>query len=151
MPEGSSIKDFVNYTVPKYQLASIYKGLKRLSKHIHKLPFHMTQENKRNYGDRLISRMLDCFEDFVIAFDFQDERPHYYMKLTGAIHVVMTLMDEILEEHILIPQRHEMDKNGKQIPNKQDKLIIQIYEEIGKIDTDISKWRTSAISGKSSQ
>ena len=68
----------VDYTVPKYQLASIYQGLKRLSKLIHKLPFHMTHENKRNYGDRIIGKMLDCFENFIIAFDFQDERPHYY-------------------------------------------------------------------------
>jgi len=150
MQDSSSTKDFVNYSVPKYQLASIYKGLKRLSRHIHKLPFHMTQENKRNYGDRIVSRMLDCFDNYIIAFDFQDERPHYYMKLVGSIHVIMTLMDEIVDEHILIPQKHVTDKDGKQIPNKQDKLVIQIYEEIGKIDTDISKWRTSAISSKSS-
>ena len=141
----------MDYTVPKYQLASIYKGLKRLSRLIHKLPFYMTKENKRNYGDTLIQNMLQCFKDYIIAFDFQDVRPHHYKQLVGDIHVMMTLMDEVVDEHILVPQKHTLDNNGKMVYNKQDKLVIQIYDEIGKIDTDISKWRASAISGKSGQ
>ena len=148
---SESIREELNYSVPKYQLATIYRGLKRLSKHIHKLPFYMTQENKRNYGDTLIQNMLQCFKDYIIAFDFQDVRPHHYKQLVGDIHVITTLMDEVLDEHVLIPQKHAVDKDGKTVYNKQDKLVIQIYDEIGKIDTDISKWRTSAIGSKSNQ
>lgn len=141
----------MDYSVPKYQMASIYKGLKRLAKRVHKLQFEMTKENKRIYGDRISDRVLDCIEDFVIAYDFQDERPHYYMKLTADIHIVMSLMDEIIDEHILIPKAHVTGSDGRAVPNKQDKLVIQIYEEIGKIDTDMGKWRVSAISSKPGQ
>lgn len=151
MTESKSIREQYNYSVPKCQMATIYKGLKRLMRHIHKLPFEMTKENKRIYGDRIIERVLDCIEDFVIAYDFQDERPHYYMKLSADIHIVMSLMDEIVDDHILIPKKHEVGSDGKSIPNKQDKLVIQIYEEIGKIDTDMGKWRVSAICSKAGQ
>ncbi len=151
MTNKSTSERLIDYSVPKYQMASIYKGLKRLAKLIHKLPFSMTAENKRIYGDRIINRVLDCIENFVIAYDFQDERPHYYMKLTGNIHVVMSLMDEIVDEHILIPQAHKVDSEGHEVPNSQDKLVIRIYDEIGKIDTDMGKWRPSAICSKSGQ
>ncbi len=134
-----------NYSVPRYQLATIYQGLKRLSYLVHRLMFFMTKDNKRIYGETLAKSVLDALHAFIIAFDFQEKRPDHYMELVGKIHEIMCDMDMIIANKALMQMGHKKDKDGKEIPNKEDKLIIQIYEEIGKIDMDTRKWKPVAL------
>ena len=135
-----------NFTVPKYQLATIYKGIQRLSRLIRKYYFYMTQADRIVYYDDLKLAIHECKRDFCIAFDFQDERPHWYMKLVGDFHCLMSLVDEIRDEGVL---RNPSPKGtNTELPKTSEKLILRTYEEIGKIDEDISKWRTTALSSK---
>lgn len=137
------------HSVPKYKLASIYQGLRRLAKLVHKLTFYLSKTDRRIYGDRAIEACMDCLGEFILAYDFQDERPQHYMKLIAVFHKLQCMIDEINEENLVRKQfayKDERDpKKGTfaQVP-RADKLMLMIYNEIGKIDSDISKWRQVA-------
>lgn len=134
-------------SIPKYRKATIYYGLIRLHHKIRSMCFCMSKTDRIEYGRDLKKSIAECIKDFVIAFDFESERPLYYMKLVADFHYLTTLVDEIDTYRILrIP--HTDIRNGtntKDLIKKPEKLILQVYEEIGKIDEDISKWRNSAM------
>lgn len=139
------------YAVPKYKLASIYQGLRRLAKLVRKLTFFLTKTDRRIYGDRLIESVLDCLGEFIIAYDFQDERPQHYLKLVAKFHIVQCLMDEINDENLV--RKKDCDESevtpntGTQAQlSRPDKLVLMIFNEIGKIDNDIANWKRSATS-----
>lgn len=140
------------FKVPKYQLATIYKGLIRLTRMTRKLYFYMTQADRIVYYDEVKKLLHECKRDFCIAFDFQDERPHWYMLLVGDFHTLTSLIDEIRDENVLknpLTKVKDKDKDTlTKIPKTKEKLLLRIYEEIGKIDEDICKWRATAINSK---
>ena len=92
---------------------------------------------------------MDCLGEFIIAYDFQDERPQHYLKLVAAFHKLTCLIDEINDED-LVRKGKSNDETGiatgtqAALP-RADKLMLLIYNEIGKIDSDISKWRQVAM------
>lgn len=139
-----------NFTVPKYQLASIYQGLHRLMHQVRKSQFFMTKTDRRIYGDRAQELALQCIKDFCIAFDFQDERPHYYMMLVGDVHALMSLVDEIRDGNILKCVSRDLRDTRTQLPKSNENMYLQLYDEIGKIDSDIGKWRAVALRSKPS-
>lgn len=138
-----------NFAVPKYQLASIYKGLQRLCDMLTKYYFFMTQADRIVYYNPLALCCNECIKDFCIAFDFQDERPHWYMKLVGDFHTLTSLVDRINRNGVLrTPTKKLKDETSVELPKTTEKLLLRTYEEIGKIDEDISKWRQVALSSK---
>lgn len=138
------------HSVPKYKLASIYQGLRRLAKLVRKLTFYLSKTDRRIYGDRAIEASMDCLGEFILAYDFQDERPQHYMKMVATFHKLQCLIDEINEENLVRRQfACKEDRDPKigtyaQVP-RADRLMLMIYNEIGKIDSDISKWRQVAM------
>jgi len=140
----------VNYSVPKYKLASIYQGLRRLAKLVRKLTFYLTITDRRIYGDCAIRLSLECLGEFIVAYDFQDERPHHYQALVAKFHQLQCVIDEINDENLVRRkpvEKGELDarKGTKALLMRPDSLMLSIYEEIGKIDNDISKWRQTVL------
>ena len=101
-------------SLPKYKLAGIYQGLVRLRHETRKMTFCMSKTDRRMYGDEAMRLMRECIENFVIAYDFAEERPMHYVKLCGVFHVFQTLIDEIDMYHVLrIPQEPDKALNTR--------------------------------------
>ena len=142
-------------SIPKYKKATIYFALIRLHHKIRTACFCMTKVDRREYGEPLKKAVADCIKDFVVAYDFEAERPRYYMKLVADLHYLTVIVDEIDAYKVLrVPAKDVMDiVSGTRTEgwtNKPEKVILQIYEEIGKIDEGISKWRSTAMRSCSS-
>ena len=138
------------YTLPKYKLATIYQGLRRLVKLVRKMTFYLTITDRRIYGDRAILLASECLGEFIIAFDFQDERPQHYLKLVAKFHQLQCILEEINDAN-LIRKKPTVKKEDDPFTGTQtqlmraDKLVLAIFNEIGKIDDDISRWRRVAM------
>lgn len=138
-----------NFSVPKYQLASIYKGLVRLCGILTKYYFYMSQADRIVYYNPMMLQVSECLKDYCIAFDFQDERPSWYKKLVGDFHTLTCFVDRIKNERVLRnPTKNVEDGTSVELPKTTEKLLLRTYEEIGKIDEDISKWRPTALGSK---
>lgn len=110
----------------------------------------MTKVDRQIYGNQALQLATQCVIDFCIAYDFYEERPRYYMKLVGDFHALWSVVDEIDKFHLLKTPKGDLTtgKDGtltSDLVRRSDKLLLQIFEEIGKIDEDISKWRSVAL------
>lgn len=141
----------VGYSIPKYKLATIYKELNPLIEKTKKLQFFMTRKDAQIYQFNAEKLILQALMDFIIAFDFQDERPHYYMKLEGELHAFSCIIDMIDGQNLIRTTNRMIDITNIQIPKNGEKLMMDIYEHIGKIDEDMTKWRAVAMRDRSSQ
>lgn len=138
------------YALPKYKLATIYQGLIRLNHLIRKMTFCLSKTDRRIYGDRAIEYAMNCLGEFIVAFDFNEERPQHYMRLVAEFHKLQCCIDIINNENIIrkgIPVKMDIDANyGTRTKlMRADRLMLAIFNEIGKIDNDIMRWRHTAI------
>lgn len=136
------------HTMAKIQMSSIYVQLCRLRHHLKKMQFMMTKADRLVYGKPAIECCNEVLRDFVLAYEFQDERTYYYKKLVADFAVLRIELEDINHEGILRSMRKEELTSAQQMPKSTDKMYLRIFEIVGMIDEGIAKWRSTALRGK---
>lgn len=128
----------------KIQQANIYINLCRLRHNLKKMQFMMTKANQQIYGRPAIEYCNNVITDFVLAYEFQEERTYYYKKLIADFAVLRIELEGINHEQILRGKKNE-DSGDCEMPKTTDKMYLRIFEIAGQIDEGITKWRSTAL------
>ena len=130
--------------------ASIYIRLCRLRHRLKKMQYFLMKKDRIVYGTPALEYCNECLRDFALAYEFQDERAYYYRKLIADFAVLKVELEGINHEGILrCPKAKELTETNAELPSATDKMYLGIFQIVGEIDEDISKWRQSALRSKS--
>lgn len=133
----------------KIDKASIYVRLCRLRHRLKKMQFFMAKKDRIVYGTPSLEYCNECLRDFVLAYEFQDERAFYYRKLIADFAVLKIELEGINHEGILrCPKNKECSETIVDLPPDTDRMYLAMFQIVGEIDEDISKWRQSALRSK---
>lgn len=133
----------------RLEQASIYVRLCRLRHKLKKMQFCMAKKDRIVYGTPALEYCNECLRDFVLAYEFADERPRYYRKLAADFAVLRIEIEGINHEGVLrSPKSKEQQETSVLLPTGTDRMYLDLFQVIGEIDEDISKWRQSALRSK---
>lgn len=114
------------------------------------MQYFLMKKDRIVYGTPALEYCNECLRDFVLAYEFQDERAYYYRKLIADFSVLKVELEGINHEGLLrCPKAKELTETNAEFPSATDKMYLGIFQIVGEIDEDISKWRQSALRSKS--
>ena len=126
----------------KVDKAGIYVDAYQLRKLLKRAQYVMTKTDRVIYGTPVLKEVGDVLADFVIAYDFPEERQKYLHKLYADFEVLKLDLRIIAEDNVLKcpdPLNAGMKPEG---------FKIQIFELVARIDEGITKWKSSLDRGK---
>lgn len=96
----------------------------------------MTKVDRVRYANRAIEQILDVIREFILAYDFEDDRKVHLERMSANIAVFLRTMRIIARRNIIC------------IPNKfdamtPDQIKHELMEHIAKLDEGATKWRKS--------
>ena len=98
----------------------------------------MSKVNRMRYCNRAIDLILDVLADFQNAYDFEEDRYHFIVKLNGSVAKFIRIMRIIGETNaISIPLEHETMS-----PNE---MKVEMVRHLASLDEGMTKWRMSVI------
>lgn len=119
----------------KTDKSGIYIDLYTLIKHLKEIQYFIGKAERIIYGTPCITSVEKAMADFVMAYNFPDERDFYIRKLCADVEV-MKAETRILVECASI--NCKVGEDGVKTP------VVMIYEYIGRIDEGVTKYRASA-------
>lgn len=126
----------------KTDKAGIYVDLYNLRKLLKRAQYVMTKADRIIYGTPALKECADTLADFVMAYDFAEERIRYIHKMCADFEVLKTDLRIIAEDNILKcpdPQNAGM---------RPEAFKLLIFDLVARIDEGMTKWRNS-LKGKS--
>lgn len=104
----------------------------------------MSKADRIIYGTPVIQECNEVLRDFVLAYEYRDERESYMRKLVADFAVLKVDIEGINHEHVLRePKSKDHAATAVDLPATTDAMYLRTYEIIGLIDQDITKWRNS--------
>ena len=96
----------------------------------------MTKVDRVRYANRAIEQILDVIREFILAYDFEDDRKVHLERMSANIAVLLRTMRIIARRNIIC------------IPTKidamtPDQIKHELMEHIAKLDEGATKWRKS--------
>lgn len=98
----------------------------------------MTHANRREIGARAFAATGEIISEFVMAYEFPQERYYHFKRLCAKFEVLKIDLREIHDGPILQsphPETHETPEN----------IRFQIFELVAKIDDAIGRWKSRVI------
>ena len=123
----------------KVEKAGIYVDAYELRKVLKSAQFLMTKAERIVYGTPVLSECAQFMSDFVMAYEFEEERTYYFKKMSASFEVMKSDLRIIAECHVL------KGTSSDHAEMKADTMIVRIFELVGRIDDGISKWKRSAL------
>jgi|BioPla2DNA2_1021312.scaffolds.fasta_scaffold26188_2 hypothetical protein len=121
--------------------AGIYVDLYNMRKLLKRAQFAMSKADRIIYGTPVLVKNGEVLADFVLAYDFADERDKYIRKMCADFEVLKLDLRIIAEDNVL---KCPDPENARMKP---ETLKIEIFELVARIDEGITKWRKS-VKGK---
>ena len=121
----------------KIDKTGIYIDAYNLRKLLKRAQFTMTKADRVVYGTPLLQACAAFLADFVMAYDFPDERSHYIRKMCADFEVLKIDLRIIVEDNVI----KQTDKENAQM--SPDAYKVRIFELVGRMDDGITKWRNS--------
>lgn len=115
--------------------------LYNMRKLLKRAQFAMSKADRIIYGTPVLVKNGEVLADFVLAYDFADERDKYIRKMCADFEVLKLDLRIIAEDNVL---KCPDPENARMKP---ETLKIEIFELIARIDEGITKWRKS-VKGK---
>ena len=135
--------------------SSIFINLKKLRRRLYGAQFHMQKADRIIYGTPLMQECGKAIASFVLAFTVREKRVEYLEACIGHFTVLRTDLEFCTEENMIkwSKRAEERDKDGKPIPweDPRDAVStqkIELFNLVGKIDSDMCRWRQSLAKGK---
>ena len=117
---------------------------------MYRAQFHMMKANRVIYGTPLMVSCGKSIASFVLAFTVPGKRIEYLEECIGYFAILRTDLEFCMTERIFQFKKrvNGVDNNGKPIEyeTKEDKIsseAIEIFNLVGRIDSDMCKWRAS--------
>lgn len=96
----------------------------------------MTKVDRVRYANRAIEQILDVIREFMLAYDYDDDRKLHLEKMSANIAVFIHTMRIIARRNIIcIPTQHD--------PMTPDQIKHEMMEHIAKLDEGATRWRRS--------
>ena len=121
----------------KVDKAGIYVDLNEMRKLLKRAQYVMTKADRIIYGTPVLEKNGEVLADFVLAYDFPDERDKNIRKMCADFEVLKLDLRIIAEDNVLKcpdPQNAQM---------RPDTFKILIFDLLGRVDEGITKWRNS--------
>ena len=101
----------------------------------------MTKVDKIRYNNRAVDQILDVIKEFVLAYDFEDDREIHLKRMCANVTVFIRTMRLINDRniiHVFNPLETE----------KPDSVKMKIMEHLGKLDEGVTRWKNSIIKSR---
>lgn len=96
----------------------------------------MTKVDRVRYANRAIEQILDVIREFMLAYDFEDDRKIHLERMSANIAVFLHTMRIIASRNIIcIPTKFDA--------MTPDQIKHELMEHIAKLDEGATKWRKS--------
>ena len=96
----------------------------------------MTKVDRVRYANRAIEQILDVIREFILAYDFEDDRKVHLERMSANIAVFLRTMRIIARRNIIcIPTKFDA--------MTPDQIKHELMEHIAKLDEGATKWRKS--------
>ena len=96
----------------------------------------MTKVDRVRYANRAIEQILDVIREFILAYDFEDDRKVHLERMSANIAVFLRTMRSIARRNIIcIPTKFDA--------MTPDQVKHELMEHIAKLDEGATKWRKS--------
>ena len=96
----------------------------------------MTKVDRVRYANRAIEQILDVIREFILAYDFEDDRKVHLERMSANIAVFLRTMRIIARRNIIcIPTKFDA--------MTPDQIKHELIEHIAKLDEGATKWRKS--------
>jgi len=125
----------------KTDKAGIYVDLYNLRKVLKRAQYTMTKADRIVYGTPVLEKNGEVLADFVLAYDFEDEREKYIRKMCADFEVLKLDLRILAEDNVI------KCPDPQNALAKPETIKIEIFELVARIDEGIMKWRNS-IKGK---
>lgn len=96
----------------------------------------MTKVDRVRYANRAIEQILDVIREFILAYDFEDDRKVHLERMSANIAVFLRTMRIIARRNIICITT----KFDAMTP---DQIKHELMEHIAKLDEGATKWRKS--------
>lgn|SRR5574344_239407 len=132
----------------------IYVDCKKLRRLIQRSQKCMTKADRIIYGTPMLEMCGRVLSDFILAYDFEDERSYYIKKFLSEFYVLKLDIETINEFGIL---KTTKDSNGEDLYTKEGKRLIKLGGEdsnllrremteiVARLDEGMKRWRSSLI------
>ena len=96
----------------------------------------MTKVDRMRYANRAIEQILDVIREFMLAYDFEDDRKLHLERMSANIAVFLHTMRIIAKRNIIcIPTKFDV--------MSPDQAKYELMEHIAKLDEGATRWRKS--------
>lgn len=96
----------------------------------------MTKVDRMRYANRAIEQILDVIREFMLAYDFEDDRKLHLERMSANIAVFLHTMRIIAKRNIIcIPTKFDI--------MSPDQAKHELMEHIAKLDEGATRWRKS--------
>ena len=96
----------------------------------------MTKVDRVRYANRAIEQILDVIREFILAYDFEDDKKVHLERMSANIAVFLRTMRIIAMRNIIcIPTKFDA--------MTPDQIKHELMEHIAKLDEGATKWRKS--------
>lgn len=96
----------------------------------------MTKVDRVRYANRAIEQILDVIREFMLAYDFEDDRKIHLERMSANIAVFLRTMRIIAKRNIIcIPTKFDS--------MTPDQIKHELMEHMTKLDEGATKWRKS--------
>ena len=96
----------------------------------------MTKVDRVRYANRAIEQILDVIREFMLAYDFEDDRKLHLERMSADIAVFLRTMRIIAKRNII----RILTKFDSMTPNQ---VKHELMEHIAKLDEGATRWRKS--------
>ncbi|MCR5841969.1 MAG: hypothetical protein K6G86_07820 [Bacteroidales bacterium] len=110
----------------------------------------MNKVDRIRYATRAISRIEGVIEEFVLAYDFEDDRLYHLKRMWANIAILIRLIRIIGETGAIRVQPHHRPKDPKRLeterpPMTPDRMKLEILNYVQSLDEGATKWKNSVI------
>ena len=96
----------------------------------------MSKVDRVRYANRAIEQMLDVIREFILAYDFEDDREMHLKRMCANVAVFLRTMRIIAERNVICI----MPRYDTATP---DMLKHELMERMARLDEGVTRWRKS--------
>lgn len=132
----------------------IYIDCKKLRRLLQRSQRCMTKSDRIIYGTPALERCGQILADFILAYDFEDERAYYIKKFLAEFYI-LKLDIETLNEFGII--KTTKDTDGEDLYTKEGKKLVKVGVEnpknlqremteiVARLDEGMKRWRSGLV------
>jgi hypothetical protein len=128
----------------------IFENLCKLRRMIYDAHRYMTHADRQRFMDELLHLSGRCIECFAEAYDFPDSRREAIKRCMTTFAVLRTDLQTLRELHVIKYPKPQFPDGYQPTPGEAiSRGWIELYEVVGRIDDDLSRYRAHLAQSRS--